>query len=225
MLSQEKFYFTCGDSMKGQFFLISGAIVIVVLFLIKSSLNLSQIIEKKLSLETSMEREEFLNIKNGLIKTVEYSYNKNESEKIENFLKYVKKRLEARTLELEGIAIEASYRNVTAGYNISLNVTVFNFLGENISSLNLTFSYDGSSQIFSNIADGMSVNTDFVFNTSSNVNYTLSVNFTTSKENKFHNITIPVEMEKSKFISFFSLIMVGWGTENRDEFSKVVEIV
>ncbi|MEM5879507.1 MAG: hypothetical protein QXU74_03385 [Candidatus Aenigmatarchaeota archaeon] len=211
--------------MKGQFFLISGIVVVIVLFLIKSSLDLTKIIENKRNLESSMARKEFLNIRSELIKTVEYSYNKNEGEKIENYLNYVRLKLKVKTIELKGVAVEAGYRNVTAGSNTGLNVTIFNFLDETINSLNLTFSYDGSNQSFSDIADGASVKKDFVFNTNLDVNYTLSVNFTTLKENRFYNITIPVEIGKSRFVSFFVLEMASFGTENRDEFTKTVEIV
>ncbi|MEM5869839.1 MAG: hypothetical protein QXR09_01585 [Candidatus Aenigmatarchaeota archaeon] len=211
--------------MKGQFFLISAIVIIIVLFLIKSSLDLTKIIENKRSLESSISRKEFLNVKNGLIRTIEYSYNKNEGEKIENYLNYVRFRLKSKTIELKGIAVEASYRNVTAGSDTGLNVTIFNFLGEPINNLNLSFSYDGSSQSFFNFEDGTSIKKDFVFNTISNVNYTLTLTFTTSKEINSYNITIPVEIGKNKFVGFFDLEMVGWEIKNRDKFSIILEIV
>ncbi|MEM5773136.1 MAG: hypothetical protein QXL86_02825 [Candidatus Aenigmatarchaeota archaeon] len=209
--------------MKGQFFLISGAIVVVVLLLIKGSLNLTQIIENKRSLEVSMERKEFLNLKQQLIKTIEYSYNKNESEKIENYLNYVRGRLKSRTMDLTGIAIESTYKNVTASVDSSLNVTVYNLLGETIT--NLTLDFNGSIEQFYNIEDEKSVESSFIFNTNLDVNYTLTVNYTTSKESKQYRILIPVEVGRSKFIGFFDLRIKGFRVENKDEFSKIVEIV
>ncbi|MEM5766045.1 MAG: hypothetical protein QW423_00125 [Candidatus Aenigmatarchaeota archaeon] len=209
--------------MKGQFFLISGIVIVIVLFLIKSSLSLSRIIEDKRNLETSVEREEFLNVKNALIKTVEYSYNKNESEKIENYLKYVRERLKSRTIELNGIAVESIYKNVTASADSNLNVTVYNFLGETIK--NLTLDFNGSVEQHYNVEDGKSVSSSFLFNTASNANYILSVNYTTSKEIKQYRIVIHVELGKSKFVGFFDLRMKSFTAENRDEFSKIVEIV
>jgi hypothetical protein len=209
--------------MKGQFFLISALVVVVVLSLIKSSLNLTQIIEKKRSLEVSMERKEFSNIRQGLIKTVEYSYNKNESEKIENYIVYVRKRLKARAADLSGIAIESNLRDVTEGSLSSLNVTIFNFLGDIIKVLNLSFSCDGSSQ-FSNIPDNSSIKVDFTF-IGQDENCSLAVNYKTSKEEENYEILIPVEIGKDKFIGFFDLRMRGLIVESRDEFSKVVEIV
>ena len=208
--------------MKGQFFLISGIVIVVVLLLIKSSFNLAQIIENKRSIESSMERKEFLNVKDELIKTVDYSYNKNESEKIENFIVYVRQRLKAKAIELNGIAIEASLKDVIENSPVGLNVTIFNFLGEDIQSLNLSFSCDGSSQSLSNIPDNSSRKVDFTF-TGSNENCTLNANYSTPKESKQYKIQILVEVGKNKFFGFFDLRMKGLTSEIRDEFLKAVE--
>jgi hypothetical protein len=207
--------------MKGQFFLISGVVVILALFLIKSSLNLSQIIENRRNLEVNMEGKEFLNIKNGLLRTVEYSYNKNLREKIINYINYVREKLGGKAVEFNGIFIGLSFRNATEGSENILNFTVYNFLGESIQSLNLTF--DGTSQAFSNVADSSSVNGNFTFS-SVNVNYTLILNYTTKTESKQYEIEIEVEGGKNKFIGFFDLRLIGLKCENRDEFSKVIEI-
>jgi len=209
--------------MKGQFFLVSAVVVVVVLLLIKNSLNLAQIIENKRSLEMSMERKEFLNVRNGLIKTIDYSYNKDESEKIESYIVYVRQRLKARAIELNGIAIEASLKNVSENSPTGLNVTVFNFLGENIQTLNLSFNCSDSIQVLSNIPDNSSGRADFTF-ISSNENCSLNVNYTTEKESKEYKILIQVEIGKNKFFGFFDLRMKGLTGESRDEFSKVVEI-
>jgi hypothetical protein len=210
--------------MKGQFFLISGLIIIVVLLLIKSSLNLAQIIESKRYLEIGLERKEFSNIRDGLVETVELSYNKNETNNVEKYIVYVRQRLKARTTDLNGLAVGSSFKKVVSGSDTGLNVTVFNFLDETIQSLNLTFYSDPpQSQIFSNVADNSSVKKDFTFSTTSDVNYTLIVNYTTSTESKQYSIQIPAEIGKSKFIGFFDLRMISLRGENRDEFSKIVE--
>jgi len=209
--------------MKGQFFLISGLIVIIVLLLIKSSLNLAEIIENKRSLEVSLERKEFSNIRDELMNTIELSYNRNETKNVENYIVYVRQRLKFRAVDLDGIAIESSFTSVTSGSDTGLNVTVMNFLGETISSLNVTFSYDGSSQTSSNVVDNTTVKKDFTFSTVSDVNYTLTVNYATSTESKQYSIQIPVEIGKSKFIGFFDLRAKSLRAETKDEFSKVVE--
>jgi len=211
--------------MKGQFFLISGIAVIIVLILIKSSLNLADIIERKRYLEIGLERKEFSNIRGELTNTVELTYNKNETENVNKYIVYVKQRLKYRAVDFNGIAVGSSFKNVVAGANTGLNVTVLNFLGETMSSLNLTFSYDGSNHVFSNVADNSTVKWDFTFNTSSDVNYTLAVNYTTTSENKQYSVQIPVEIGKRKFIGFFDLKTKSPRTDNKDEFSKVVETV
>lgn len=211
--------------MKGQFFLISAVVVIVVFFLIKSSLNLAQIIENNRYLEIGLDGKEFANVRNELMKTVELSYKRNETANVERYIVYVRQRLKSRVVDLNGIAVESSFSDVVPGSSTGLNVTVMNFLGTDIQSLNLTFSYDGSSQVFSGIADNSSVGKDFNFITSSDVNYTLSVNYKASTESKQYNIQIPVEIGSSRFIGFFDLRMKSLRSENRDELSKVVETV
>jgi hypothetical protein len=185
-------------------------------------LDLAQIIENKRSLETSMEKKEFLNVKDELLKTIDYSYKKNESEKIENFIVYVRQRLKAKAIELDGIAIETEVNNVVENSPVSLNVTIFNFLGESIQSLNLNFSCNGSSQSLSNIPDNSSRRVEFTF-IGSNENCSLNVNYTTPKESKQYKIQILVEIGKNKFFGFFDLRMKGLTSEIRDEFLKVVE--
>lgn len=206
--------------MKGQFFLISGCVVIVVLLLIKSSLNLSQIIENKRSLEISMERKEFLNIKEQIYRAIDYSCNKNESENIEKYLKYVKNRLKGRTLELEGMVIEAFY-NTTEPEGI-LNLVILNLLGEKILSLNLSF--NDSEKYFSGLEDGSTLYTNFTFTISSNQNYNLCLNYSTLKQKKDYSILIPVELNKSKLVAFFDLKFIGLRGEISEEFSRIVEI-
>jgi hypothetical protein len=222
MLSQEKFCFTCGDEMKGEFFLITGFIVVIVLFLIKSSLNFTQIIESKQNLEVGFGKKEFLNIKQGLIKTLDYSYNKNESERIENYLAYVRERLKARATDLNGIALGAYVKDVEENFPSDLNVTIFNFLGENIQILNISFNCSDSSQLFSNIPDNSSIKTNFTF-IGKNENCSLNVNLTTPKESNKFSVQIPVEVGKNKFIGFFDLRMKKFVGEFRDKFSKVIE--
>ena len=201
-LSQNKLFCICGK--KGQMFLIAAIFIIVILALIKTSFNIYQLLENKRYLESSLEKEEFQNFKEELIKTVEYSiYQKeNITRNTEEFIKFAKNSFKSRTIDLNGLAVEAIYPKVYANTNTQLNVTVFNFLGEEIKELNLTF--NSSSQTFS-LPDSSSHSVQFLFNTPSDYNYTLFVSFLTSTKNKTEEILIPVEINESKFVGFFDL--------------------
>jgi len=210
--------------IKGQFFIVTAIIVIMALFLIKSSLNLADIIERKRYLEMGLERKEFMNIRDEFLNVVAYSYNKNETSNIKTYLDYIFSKLAARSTDLKGLDVESSYPTASSGVQTRLNVTVYNFLGTTISKLNVSFSYDfTSNKSFSNIPDGMYTNTYFNFITASSTNYTLIVYYETSAENKTYNIQIPVEIGKSKFIGFFDLRMTTLRSENSDEAVKVVD--
>ena len=211
--------------MKGQFFIITAIIVIITLFLIKSGMTLTEIIERKRYLEIGLERKELVNVRDEMLNTILYSYKRNETLAIQTYIDYIHAKLDARAIELKGVAVESSYLIVASGVETRLNVTIYNFLDTTISTLNISFSSDyNTNKSFSSIADGTSTNTNFNFTTSSNTNYTLIVYYGTALENKTYTIQIPAEIGKSKFIGFFDLRMVTLRSESRDESTKAIDI-
>ncbi|MDI6798498.1 MAG: hypothetical protein QMD12_00665 [Candidatus Aenigmarchaeota archaeon] len=207
---------------KGQMFLIIAIVAVIALALIKTSLSTYQILEKKRYLEAGLERLEFQNAREELLRTIEYSvYQKeNITKSVEDFIKFARSYFKTKTIDLNGLAAELILPNVTAETNTSLNVTILNLLGIEIQNLNLTFSYDNSTRNFVAIRDGETVETSFIFNTSSNVNYSLSVYYLTSYENRTENITVPVEIGKSKFVGLFDLRLKSDRAEQRDIFTE-----
>jgi hypothetical protein len=203
---------------KGQLFLISGVIVVVVLILMKNGLNLYKLVENKNALEAGFESLEFRNIEDEILKTVQISYSQkpNISSNINNFTTFVRSSLSTRMIDLNGFFVETVYSNSTR-----LNVTFFNFLGKDVSFLNLTL---GSStpQLFYSTADGSSISTNFTF--SGEGDYDLKVFFNTSSENRTENFTVEYESGESSFVGFFDMSFVGSRGELRDKFTEDVSL-
>jgi len=200
-------------------FLIMAIIIVVILTILKISLGLTQIIENKRYMESGLETQQFQNIKDEVIKTIETSYYQNAeiTENVENFLKFVRSYLLEEAMDLNGFVVESIHPNVSVGEDTKLNVTVINLLGTELLSLSLTFN---STKNFSFIDDEEKVQTDFIFNTDLDANYTLSVFYLTSYGNETNNITIPVEIGKSKFIGLFDLRLISPRIELRDKFTR-----
>ena len=205
---------------KGQICLILGIVTVVILVMLRTSLNLTRIIEEKRHVELGLESQQFSNVRSETLKAVSIGYNEssNMTRNAEDFLKFARNSLKASAVDLNGLILSSYFPTATAGTDIKLNVTTLNLLGAEL--LNLTLTFNSSSRIFTSIADGYSVSTDFTFNTGSNLNSTLSVYYLTAYENKTENITIPIEIGKSKFIGFFDLRLISSRQEQRDKFTK-----
>jgi len=208
--------------MKGQMYIIAGIIIVVVLVLLKTSLNLTRIIEDKRSLEYQLEKLEFENLKNEEIYTLEISYTqeKNTSDNIISFTRFARNSFSSRAKELDGVIVCSYINNVTANENTTLNVSVLNILGDTMKSLNLTF--NGSTQNFIDVSDNSVAKANFTFNTSTDVNYTLSIVYETSYENDTEEILIPVSVGKSKFVGFFDLRLKNDIGKVREKFTKTI---
>jgi hypothetical protein len=205
---------------KGQLFLISGVVVIIVIILLKTSLNLVKILENKHYLEAGLETLEFNNVEDEIIKTIQISYTQkqNISTNVNNFARFAKSCFSAKTVELNGFFVESIYSGSS-----QLNTTVFNFLGSGIIFLNLTMNTTPpQSQLFYSMGDGTAVETNFTF--SDQGNYSLKVFYNTSYENRTEEIIIPYETGKSKFTGFFDLRLTSSRGEQGDKFTETVDL-
>jgi hypothetical protein len=206
---------------KGQIFIIISVITIVVIVLIRTSLNLTNILENKRFLELGLERVEFKNLRSELSRTMQVSYNMtNISENINNFMGFAKDSFSSRATILTGVGLLASFPQVNQGQNTRLNVTFMNYMDEDITSLNLTF--NNSQQNFTSIGKSSAFTTSFVFATQSSLNFSLLMNFTTPTTNSTENITIPVELSTSKFVGFFDIKISSSRLEHRDKFTETI---
>jgi hypothetical protein len=203
---------------KGQMFLISGIVVVIVLILLKNNLSLFQFVENKRYLQSGLETLEIRNIEDETVKIVQMSYPQkiNISSNINNFTTFVKSSLKTRTIDLDGVFVETVYSGSTR-----LNVTVFNFLGMGMSSLSLSLN-SSDEQPFSNVADGSSVDLNFTF--TSQGNYSLAVAYSTSAESKTEEVIIPYVTGASKFTGFFDVRFASERGEVRDKYTKTIDL-
>ncbi len=206
---------------KGQIFITIAVITVVVIILIKTSLNLTNVLETKRFLELGLERLEFKNQRSELSRIMQVSYNlTNISENINNFMSFAKDSFSGRATILTGVGLLASLPQVNQGQNTRLNVTFMNYMDEDITSLNLTF--NNSQQNFTSVGKSSAFTTSFVFATQSSLNFSLLMNFTTSTTNSTENITIPVELGTSKFVGYFDIKISSNRLEQRDKFTETI---
>lgn len=213
--------------MKGQTFVIMAIIIVIVMVMLKSSLNFVKIIENKRYIESGLERYQFQNVKDELEKTIQISYpnGKNITDNLNEFLKFSRQSFKSRTIELNGLFLEAYFPTIETGIDTRLNVSVLNLLGETINTINLSFSGSGVGQTQTNYTfeDYNILDTNFTFNLQANVyNYTLNITYNTSSENATKIIIIPTEVGKTKYIYYFDIRMVSNKLEQRDILESTV---
>lgn len=197
--------------MKGQSFLIISIIFIIILALIKANISFQEFQEdKSFGIE-------FENTKEEMVRSVEFSvYEKeNISRNLESFAEFARNSFKRRALNLNSLILEAIVEND------KLNVSVKNLLGNEITFLNISFSYDNSFREFENIKDGEKVTTTFSF---SNGNYTLKIFYKTPFSQESEEFLIETEVGKSKFIVFLDISLENEKAKLRDKIFKSYEL-
>ena len=208
---------------KGQIFITTAVIVIVVLVLIRTSLNLSTVLDNKRFFELGLERQEFQNFRSELTKIMQISYNQsNISDNVNNFFSFAKDSFLGRTTILTGVGATASFHTVIQNQGTRLNVTFMNYLDEDISSINFTF--NNTQQNFTSLAKSSVLITNLSFTVCCNVNYSLLIRYAAGSINSTENITIPVELTKSKFTGFFDIKVSSPRLEQRDKFTETITL-
>lgn len=206
---------------KGQVFIIIAILTVAALILIRTSLNLADVLESKRFLELGLERQEFQNVRNEFTKTIQISYNQtNIPSNVGDFFGFAKQSFLSRTSIFTGVGVIAESPIVLQSVNTRLNVTFMNYLDEDISSLNVTF--NSNQQNFTSVPRSSSTVTNFTFSTASSQNYSLLVAYRASSLNSTENITIPVEIGTSKLTSFFDIRMSSIRLEQKDKFTQTI---
>lgn len=207
--------------MKGQAYLILAILITATLVILRLSLSESSILQNNQQLQANLDSLELKNMEKGIRQALTIGYTMpNRSSNVNTFIDFVRSSESARGNTLSGLSIQSTYPNVTGGSNATMNTSIYNFLGASISNLTLTWSYDNSSQIFTNLTDNTTQSTTFTFNTNSNVNYTLSAYYTVSNITTSRNITIPVTIGTSKFAGFYTLTLSTSQSTPVDEFTN-----
>jgi len=210
---------------KGQMFIILALVIAVVLVLIKNSINITTLLENRRFMESGMERLEFDNVKKEIIMSMKISPSQtNSSNNSINMMSFVKSSFSSRSVDFSLLTVESSYPTVVSGVSTRLNITGVNLLGEDILSMNITFSYDSSTKNLGSIKDTSKFDTYFDFSTTSDQNYTLTVSYSTPSINSTESITIPVVIGKSKFIAFVDMKTVSIRQTLRDKFTETFDL-
>lgn len=195
--------------MKGQMFLIAAAVIVTILVLLKSSINIPDILQKKRELEGRFEEKIFLNLVNEFPRVIEFSsYNPEKiTDNVFDFGKFIRKKMTERLLNFEFLYVD-SLVNVT---NNQTNVTLINLLSKPI---NATLDWNGTS--FNCIlSDGESCNANFSFEPGKTYILTVSYNETYTQ-----GITIVTQNSKDMYVGFFDITLTGSEMTYRDKFQK-----
>jgi len=208
--------------MKGQIFLIIAILFVLFLVILRSGLNLQQILENQRALEENLDRLEFDNIRTEFDNALLVSFNStvNMTNNTINFTRYVQQVEQSKGLNFKAFAIQTAFNNTTASTDMTLNVTLLNLVGDQISFINLTFTNatPAAQKTFTNIADNATLYTFFNFNAAAATNYTLYVFWNTSARNETDSFIVPVEIMKSKYVGYFDIELIGKRTNHRDKF-------
>ena len=208
-------------SSKGQMFISVGILVSITIIILRTSIDFNKLIDNKKSLELGLERKEFVNVRNEIVGTVDNSILSVNSivTNANNFINFVVDAVSGKGQAFSGLSVQTIFPNATANTLIRFNVTVMNFFDSEIRQLNLSFSSDlTANQSFANLGNRKVLATNFTFNTGSATNYTLIVYYLSNFENQTNSFTIPVELNKGKYVGFFDLRLKTLRTEYRDNF-------
>lgn len=216
-----------GAGAKGQMFLIGAIMVVVTLVLIRTSIDVGDVLEKKSFLEAGLEELEFANIRSEVPKSAfnAINYTQNMTNVTNSFVSFAESKLSARSVQLDGVTVNSQYKNLTASSNILMNVTFYNFFDVDVSRAIVNLSTDyGAPITFNDIAPGATRATDFTLNLGSSQNLSLWVFYETSTEKVTANVTIPAEIGKTKFVGYFDLRMNSERGTIRDRFAETVAV-
>jgi len=216
-----------GGRSKGQMFIVGALIIIIVITLIKTSINVGDVLEKKKFLDSGVERLEFANIRGEVPKSAYNSVNQslNTTNVTNAFISFVESKLAGRNVQLDGVAVSSYYLNMTSSVNIPLNVTVYNFFDVELSRVVLNLSTDfGSPASTANLQPGSAFRNDFTVNSASSQNLTLWVFYETPTERVVQNVTIPSVIGRTKYVGYFDLRMSDERGDVRDRFVETVDV-
>lgn len=216
---------------KGQVFLIGAIVVVIALVLIKTSINVADVLEKKKFLEAGLEKTEFSNIRSEVTKAAynAINYTGNMTNVTNSFIAFSENKLSARTIQLDGVSVDATYGNLSASTNVPLNVTVYNFFDIALPQVVLNLSTNYNSPVtFNNLGPGQTASTQFTLNLASSQNITLMLYYqtpTSPTENVVSNVTFLADVNrKTKFVDYFDLRYIDSRGELRDRFFDTVNV-
>jgi len=198
---------------KGQMFLITAAIVIVILVLLKTSINLPNILQREKELKSRFEKEFFLNVGDELVKVIDISYHQsnNITNNVFDFGNFTRKRMTERLQSFDflyvGAVTPASQGSAT------MNVTLINLLNKPV---NATLQLDSFIPVnYSEMLGSTSWTTNYSI--TQGQTYTLIVGYNGTYS---ENVTIQTKVNRSVYVGFFDITLTGSETTYKDKFQK-----
>lgn len=198
---------------KGQMFLITSIIIIVTLILLKTTINLPEIIQGETETESKFEQQFFENTANELVKTIEISYYQpnNITNNIFDFGNFTRKKLSGHLLNFKFLYV-GSITPRTTGTD-SMNITVLNLLGKTI---NATLQLNSSTPTnFSEMVDKS--RWDISYSINQGLNYILTIGYNNTYE---ESIIIETKPQQSVYTAFFDVTLENPEIMYKDKFQK-----
>lgn len=208
---------------KGQFFLITTLIFMIYLSTLLTSFSYESLLKQRESMEYYVYAENFENVKGEEKRIFTYFYeNSSMKDFIKNFTYYVREKLELRNIELKTIFLLASYEKIQANQEQALNVSLLNLVKDEISNINITFTYNNTSKSLASLSDSKFFETSFNFNISSDSDYKLILKYHNGK-NQEYEVSVPLRIGKSKKIGFWVISLKAENFLIKEDFEKIGE--
>lgn len=212
---------------KGQVFVIGAIIIVLVLVLIRTSINVADIIQEKNYIEAGLERTEFANLRNEVPKSTYNTINNtgNMTNTTVSFIAFAEEKLAGRTLQFDGVAVISIYNTLPASTDTQLNVTLYNFFEDNMNNaiVNLSTNFN-SPATFANVSSGTTRSTAFTLNLASSQNLTMWIFYDVSGVYHVQNVTIPAEIGRSKAVNYYDLRLKSERGTISDRFAETVDV-
>lgn len=212
---------------KGQVFLIGAIIIVLVLVLIRTSINVAEVVQRKSFIEAGLEKIEFTNVRNEVPKAAYNAMNDTDSiaNQTNSFIAFAEDKLNGRTLALDGVSVIAKYDSLQESTDTDLDVTLYNFFDAEMSRaiVNLSTDFNSPTQ-FNNTASGSSRFAQFTLNLGSSQNLTMWVFYEVSGKTYVQNVTIPAEIGKTRAVGYFDVRMTSERGTFSDRFSEVMRV-
>jgi hypothetical protein len=196
-------------------FIIAAIIMIVILVILKTGVNIPDIMQKNRELEGKFEHDFFVNVVDELTKTIDISYHQsnNITNNVYDFANFTRKKMTERLQNFQFLYV-SSITPKSSG-SATMNISMINLLNKPI---NVTIQINTSPVLSSNrdnILDKSRWDTNFTITQGNNYILTVGYNGTYSE-----NITIQTKVNKSIYVGFFDITLTGSKTTYKDKFQK-----
>ncbi|MCX6821692.1 MAG: hypothetical protein NTW30_02830 [Candidatus Aenigmarchaeota archaeon] len=200
---------------KGQMFIIVAVIMIVVLVILKTGVNLPDIMQKNRESEGKFEHDFFVNVVDELTKTIDVSYYQpiNITNNVYSFANFTRKKMTEHLQDFQFLYV--SCITPKSSGSDTMNVSVITMLNKPINAtlrISTSLVQSGNND---NMMDMSIWNTNFTITQGNNYILTVGYNGTYSE-----NITIQTKTNGSVYVGFFDTTLIGSETTYKDKFQK-----